>query len=144
MNIVAFVIGIFVSIIVILRFRQTRLESRWFTYSLLLFTFPFYYLIFAVYGNDYAALPLEFFGGLPFFIIALLALKFDAFYKFSLLAIGYILHGLYDVTHHLFFINTGTPVWWPEFCGVIDIIVGLYLLNLAFKSRAIDAKQVNK
>ncbi len=135
MNILAFVIGIVVSIIVIVRLKKTRLEKSRFAYPLLLFTFPFYYFIFAIFGNDYVAIPLEFLGGLLFFVIAVFAVKLHGFYKFNLLAIGYILHGVYDVTHNQLFINVGTPVWWPEFCGVVDIIIGLYLINVAFKSR---------
>lgn len=135
MNILAFIIGIVVSILIIVPFKKTRLESSKFAYSFLLITFPFYYFAFAVYGNDYTVIPLEFLGGLVFFGIALLSLKFSDFYKFNFLALGYILHGIYDVTHNSFFVNVGTPVWWPEFCGVIDIILGLYLVNLAFRHR---------
>lgn len=135
MNKLALIIGLIVSIIIIVRFKQTRLENSKLSYSLLLFTFPFYYLIFAIYKNDYDAARFELIAGLLFFIIAISSLKLHAFYKFSLLALGYILHGVYDVTHNLFFINKGTPVWWPEFCGVIDILLGLYLVYLAFKSR---------
>lgn len=135
MNILALIIGIVVSILIIVRFKKTRLESSKFAYSFLLITFPFYYFAFAVYGNDYTVIPLELFGGLVFFGIAILSLKFSDFYKFNFLALGYILHGIYDVTHNMFFVNAGTPVWWPEFCGVIDIILGLYLVNLAFRHR---------
>lgn len=135
MNILAFLIGIAVSIFVIVRFKKTRLESNKFTYSFLLITFPFYYFVFAVYGGDYAVLPFEFLSGLVFFSIAIFSLKFSGFYKFNILALGYILHGLYDVIHNMFFTNAGTPVWWPEFCGVIDIVLGLYLIHLAFRLR---------
>lgn len=135
MNIFALIIGISISILVILRFKKRRLESSKYTYPILLITFPFYYFVFAVYGNAYNAIPLEFFGGLIFFIIPLISLKLNDFYKFNILALGYILHGVYDVIHDMFFINAGTPVWWPEFCGVIDIILGLYLVSLAFRLR---------
>jgi hypothetical protein len=135
MNIVAFTIGFLVSIILIVRFKNPRLENSKFSYPLLLFTLPIYYFIFAIYGNDYAVLAFEFLAGIIFFIIVHLALKLSAFYKFNLLALGYILHSVYDITHTLFFINKGMPIWWPEFCGVIDVFVGLYLINLAFKRR---------
>ena len=135
MNIFALIIGISISILVILHFKKRQLESSKFAYPILLITFPFYYFAFAVYGNDAKAIPLEFLGGLIFFIIPVLSLKLSDFYKFNILALGYILHGFYDVIHNMFFINAGTPVWWPEFCGVIDIIIGLYLVSLAFRLR---------
>ena len=139
MNIIAFIIGVLISIAVILHFKKTRLESSQYAYSILLFTFPFYYFVFAIYGKDYAALPSEFIGGLLFFIIAISTIKINYFYKFILLAIGYILHGVYDVIHNLFFVNAGTPIWWPEFCGVIDLTIGLYLATLSLKYRVKNA-----
>jgi hypothetical protein len=135
MNLLALIIGILVSLIIIVRFKKTRLEKSGFSYSLLLFTLPLYYFMFAIYGSDYEAVPLEIFAGIVFFVIAIAALKLNASYKFSLLAMGYLIHGVYDATHNLIFTNMGMPAWWPEFCGAIDIIVGLYLLYLAYKYR---------
>lgn len=72
-------------------------------------TFPFYYFAFAIYGNDYKALTLEFIAGLLFFISGFLALKLSDFFKFSILAFGYIFHAVYDITHDMLFLNAGTP-----------------------------------
>lgn len=135
MNILAFIVGIVISIFVILRFKKSRLEYSKFGYSLLLITFPFYYFLFAAYSNRYEVLLLEFLGGFVFFILAFLSIRYSDFYKLNLLGFGFILHGIYDISHDIFFINAGTPSWWPEFCGVIDFIIGLYLLALAFRHR---------
>jgi hypothetical protein len=48
-----------------------------------------------------------------------------------MLALGYIAHGVYDVIHHQLFINSGAPLWWPEFCGTVDILIGVYLIAFA-------------
>lgn len=137
MNILAFTIGIVVSALVILHFKKKKLETSKLAYSCLLMTFPFYYFSFAVYANDYTVIPLEVMIGIVFFIISILSLRFSHLYKFSFLAFGYILHGFYDVTHNFLFINKGTPIWWPEFCGVVDITIGLYLLTVALRFRSI-------
>lgn len=139
MNKLAFIIGLIISMIIIVRFKQTRLENSKLSYSLLLFTFPIYYLIFAIYNKDYEAVAFEVFVGLLFFSIVILSLNLSTFYRFGLLTIGYLLHGVYDVTRNEIFINTGTPLWWPEFCGVIDIFIGLYLAYLTFNSRKLDS-----
>jgi hypothetical protein len=136
MNITALLSGILVSIVIILYFKKKRLEKSKYIYSLLLFSFPLYYFLFAIYDFDFETLSLELLGGGLFFVLALLALTLNVFYKFALLSVGYVLHGVYDITHNLFFINKGTPTWWPEFCGAIDIIIGLYLLKLALAYRA--------
>ena len=135
MNLIAFIIGILISITIVVYFKSSRLENSKFAYPILLATLPFYYFVFAIYGNDSAALALEIVAGLLFFIIAMSVFKTNCFYKFSFLSFGYILHAVYDVIHDLLFINAGTPIWWSVFCGVIDITIGLYLANLAFKYR---------
>lgn len=135
MNTPALTIGIAISILIITRFKKAQVESNKFTYPLLLFTFPLYYLVFAVFAHDYKAIPLELLAGLIFFVIPALSIALSNFYKFCLLGFGYLLHGVYDVTHHWFFINAGTPEWWPEFCGIIDITLGFYLFVLANKMR---------
>jgi uncharacterized membrane protein HdeD (DUF308 family) len=135
MNILAFIVGIAISVIVILRFKKNGLECSKFGYPFLLITFPFYYFVFAVYGNNYEVIPLEFLGGSAFFAMAFLSIKYSCFYKFYLLGFGFIIHGIYDIVHDILIINAGTPSWWPEFCGVIDFIIGLYLITLAFRYR---------
>jgi len=137
MSLTAFFVGVLVSVLIIIRFKKTRLEKNKFTYSLLLFSFPLYYLIFALYNFDFETASLELLGGGLFFFVALISLKLNVLYKFSLLSIGYVLHGVYDITHNWFFINKGAPIWWPEFCGAIDIVLGLYLVKLALASRTI-------
>jgi len=132
MEILAIIFGLFISIVVIVHFKKTRLESSRFAYSLLLISFPFYYMSFAIYAHDYVSFALELGAGIVFFVLGALALKLDNFYKFLLLATGYIFHAIYDVSHDVFFINAGTPGWWPEFCFTVDLLIGLYLVGLAF------------
>jgi hypothetical protein len=111
MNITALSIGVLVSIIIIVRFKRTRLKSNKYAYTLLLFICPLYYFGFAQYSHDYKALPLELLTSLLFFVIVLLALKSTGFQRLILLSISYLFHGVYNLTHNLYFINIGTPVW---------------------------------
>ncbi len=41
------------------------------------------------------------------------------------------------------FTNAGTPEWWFEFCGSIDVILGVYLIYFAMKipNRALSSKE---
>ena len=128
MNLFALVIGIFIVLLIIGFLHHKPIKSSVSTYAWLLFTFPFYYFAFALYAQDYSALPIELVAGGIFFTAPLMVryVKVELFLK--LLAGGYILHGIYDVVHNLLFVNLGTPVWWPEFCGIIDILLGVYLV----------------
>ena len=142
MNYTALVIGMVLSFLIINRFQISRLESKSWAYPVLLATFPFYYWVFAVYGADYTALRLELLIGVIFFAIAFSALKFNKFFSTVLLSFGFILHGIYDIFHNYFFLNAGTPGWWPEFCGIIDLIIGGYVAYLGFTSEAHNSESV--
>lgn len=132
MNIYALAIGTVIAVFVVLLFKARRLEnSRW-AYPILLATFPVYYWIFAVYASDYAALLKEFMVGVAFLAIAYVAWKFKSFGTMLLLASGYVIHAAYDFYHNVFFVNSGAPTWWPEFCGSVDVLIGGYIGYLAF------------
>ena len=132
MHYYALITGIVIAFYVVIRFRKTRLEKKKWVYPAFLATFPMYYWAFAIYASDYDALVNELVVGVGFLVIALVAYKFNSFISLVLLAIGYMAHAGYDVIHNSLFYNPGTPVWWPEFCGSVDVLIGIYLLYFAF------------
>lgn len=136
MNFVALIIGLTLATYAIVRFRETKLEKKKWVYPLLLATFPFYYFAFAIYAEDYSALINEIYVGLIFIAVAYTAYKLKSTIGIIILAIGYIGHAVYDIIHNHLFINEGTPVWWPEFCGAVDGLMGVYLVYLVLSLRA--------
>ncbi len=139
MNIYALVIGIFIAVIVVLRFRIKKLENTKWAYPIFLATFPIYYWFFAVTAADYTALIHEFIASIAFLTIAYVAYRFRSFATLLLLAIGYGAHAAYDVYHDVLFFNAGVPVWWPEFCGSVDTLIGGYVAYRAFALRRRNA-----
>lgn len=135
MNSYALAIGIFIAVIVVLRFRVKKLEKTKWAYPMLLATFPIYYWLFALYASDYIALLYELMTSLAFFVIAYVAYKFRSFATLLLLGIGYIAHAAYDFYHDALFVNSGVPTWWPEFCGSVDVLIGGYIAYLAISLR---------
>ena len=131
MNYYALIAGILVAVYVMVRFKKTKLEKRKWAYPALLATFPIYYWVFAIYVSNYKILINEIGIGLAFLLVAYIAYRLNGAIGLFLLAAGYILHAGYDVIHNSLFINQGTPVWWPEFCGSVDVLIGAYLLYLA-------------
>ena len=105
-------------------------EKRNLAYPLLLSTFPVYYWIFAIYSNDYSALFNEIIVGMIFMILALIALKISKFKGLLVLTAGFIGHGFYDVVHVNIYSHSVAPLWWPEFCGSLDLLLGMYVLYL--------------
>jgi cbb3-type cytochrome oxidase subunit 3 len=110
------------------RFRITNLNKRELLYPLLLASFPLYYFVFAIYAGSSTALISEIYVGSFFIAVALFAYKLNS-------VVGYLDHALYDVLHNHLFINEGTPDWSPEFCGAVDVLIGLYLIYLAYVLR---------
>ena len=131
MNLYALVIGLLIVFYVIFRFRKTRLERSKWAYPLFLATFPLYYLVFAMYGKSLTALAYEVLVGSVFLVFAYLAYKSRLKISALLVAIASILHAVYDAYHDALFVNPGTPDWWLEFCGSIDLVLGLYLIYFA-------------
>lgn len=135
MNIFALTIGVITAFLIIWHFNRRKLERARLPYPALLSTFPVYYFVFALYASDYVALYKEIGVGIIFFVLAYIAIKSKRKMSASLVAVGCIAHAIYDSYHNVFFINSGTPAWWLEFCGSIDLILGLYLIYFAITVR---------
>jgi len=131
MNIVAIAVGVGSAVVAVLLFRAWGIETTKWAYPVLLAEFPVNYWAFAIYGSDSAALPKELLASLAFLAVAYIAYRFKSFVTLLLLAAGYVLHAAYDCYHDLFFVNAGTPTWWPEFCGSADVVLGAYVAYLA-------------
>ena len=131
MNLYALAAGVAGAIFVVVFFRNTKLEKRRWTYPLLLSTFPVFYWVFAVYGSDSTALQREVLAGLSFFALSYWAYRLGSSSALLVLGIGYTGHAIYDFGHNALFVNSGAPSWWPEFCGSIDLLIGIYLLVMA-------------
>lgn len=130
MNISALTIGIIIAVCIVIRFRKTRLERTRWAYPLFVASFPLYYFAFALFSNEVNILIYEIIAGSVFFCIAYCAYQSKQTQLYLVAGMGCILHAFYDYYHDALFTNHGTPGWWIEFCGVIDLILGIYLILL--------------
>lgn len=135
MNIYALTAGILSAIAVVSLFRSWRLEGTRWAYPVLLAEFPVNYWAFAIHGSDATALRLEILVGAAFVAVACIAYRARSFATLMVLAAGYVMHAAYDFSHDLFFVNAGEPAWWPEYCASVDVLIGLYIVYLAFACR---------
>lgn len=111
MNIYALSIGIIAAILIIWHFKRRKLEKARLPYPILLATFPVYYFAFALYASDFIALYKEIGISLIFILLVYLAIKSNRRISASLVALGCIAHGFYDMYHNTLFTNNGTPDW---------------------------------
>ena len=127
-NIVALTIGVAAAWFLIKRTEAFSIQKAIWAYSLLLASFPLYYWAFAIYAGNYSALSNEILIGSLFIIMAWLAYVQSKPLALFILALGFIAHAVYDITHGSFGTSAVAPIWWPEFCGSADGVIGLYLL----------------
>lgn len=133
MNLAALAGGVLVAGLVVRGIRAHRLEASAWGYPAFLATFPAWYWGFALLASDLAALWNELLAGVVFIAIARLAAWRRARATLWLLAAGYVGHAGYDVLHDRLVANAGVPAWWPEFCGSVDVLLGLYVAWLAIR-----------
>lgn len=126
---IAALVGVAIGVLTIASARFMRGE-RW-LYSVGLLVLPGLYAFFALRAGEQAVGVKEMIYGIPF-VVAGLVFAFISVRK-SAVAVGalWLLHGMYDLAHSRLFTNIGVPGWYPVFCFVVDVVVGLYLLWLA-------------
>ena len=112
------------------------LLSKYFTAKLFaattLVAIAFIYVGFSLKDNSTPSIILEVGVALVFYFLAIFGYKQNS----SLIALGIILHGVWDIFHHeQFLIDTSIPVYWPTFCFIIDIVDGLYFLWIFRKEK---------
>jgi hypothetical protein len=91
-----------------------------------------YYPLFAVMGASRPSLETEIAVGLVFSVFAVLGFNRSMW----LAAAGIAGHGFFDFfVHPALVANPGMPVWWPGFCGTIDIVLGGWLAIRLWKGR---------
>ena len=85
-----------------------------------------YYFLFAARVSAMRALVLESWVACAYFALAVVGFKKDLW----LIVVALVGHAAFDSVHHFFIDNPGLPIWWPGFCGSIDLFMGGYLAFL--------------
>ena len=122
-------IGVAVGVLTIVLARIIR-GQRW-LYALGLLTLPGLYAFFALQAGEQAVGVKELIYGIPFVVVGLVFAFVSVRQSAVVVGAFWILHGLYDLTHHQFFTNAGVPGWYPVFCFSVDVVIGAYLLWLS-------------
>lgn len=101
-------------------------------YPVVMIVIASYYALFALMGEPHHfTLEIEIAVGLVFAAFAALGFKRNMW----LVAAAIAGHGFYDFfVHHALVTNPGMPVWWPGFCGTIDIVLGAWLAICLWKT----------
>lgn len=122
-----YLVGIITAVAIVGLARSTKFENDRSFYPTVLIVIGFLYLLFGAIDGRIEVILFEGFIALIFTAIALLG------YRKSLVivGIGIILHGIFDITHHLILENRGIPDFYAGFCFAVDVVLGGYVVFAA-------------
>jgi hypothetical protein len=128
----SYLIGALLAILVCGAALLLRLDRDRRFYPAMMIVVALFYVLFAILGRDAGALPIEAAIFAAFLVVALLGYRVTPW----LIVIAIATHGIFDLTHHLFFQNHGVPGWWPGFCSSFDVVAAIFLgALLAWRKR---------
>lgn len=115
--------------------RLTGLDRDRALYPVALIVIATYYVLFATMGGA-PALPSELIAATVFVAVAIVGFRTSLWW----VAAGIAGHGVFDWAVHPHLIaNAGMPLFWPAFCGSIDVALGVLVAILLLR-RAIPER----
>lgn len=127
----ALLIGVLLAISVGVFATGLKLDRDRAFYPVVMVVIACLYALFAVMGASTHTLVLESLVGAVFVAVAASGFKGSLWAVVAALAA----HGVFDITHGIFFANAGVPVWWPKFCLAYDVTAAAYLAWLLKSGR---------
>jgi hypothetical protein len=122
-------IGIALALAIVALARLTGLDRDRALYPVALIVIAAYYVLFATMGGE-QALRSELIAAAVFVVVAIVAFRTSLWWA----AAGIAGHGIFDfVVHPRLIENPGMPVFWPAFCGTIDVALGVLVAILLLR-----------
>ncbi|WP_127532180.1 DUF6010 family protein [Paenibacillus kobensis] len=117
--------------IVVLHFIPYRLRNE--LYGSLLVGIAGIYVGFAINDGRPSAVWIEGLAAIVFLVFTMTGRHLSVYW----IGIGYMLHGLWDYAHDTILVDTQVTSGYPSFCGIYDVIIGVYIVAAVFmKNRA--------
>lgn len=119
--------------------RQARALSF---YSTVLIVIALVYVLFASQTGTLGVVAVESVVAAGFVAVAVVGARWRSVRRAGvLLAAGLVAHGLFDLVHDPFLQSLGlqnptVPAWWPVFCAVVDVVLGVGLGAFVLRSPA--------
>jgi hypothetical protein len=129
-------IGIALALAIVALGRLAGLDRDRALYPVALIVIAAYYVLFATMGGA-QALRSELIAAAVFVVVAIVGFRTSLWWA----AAGIAGHGIFDfVVHPRLIENPGMPVFWPAFCGTIDVALGVLIAILLLR-RAIPERR---
>lgn len=127
----AYLIGVGLGLFVFVFARVVGLDRDRAFYPTVLAVVATYYGLFAIMGGSTEALLAECAVAVLFFTATAIGFRRNLW----IVAGGLAGHGLFDAIHGHVIANPGMPVWWPMFCGSIDVALATGLVWLLLRGQ---------
>lgn len=122
--------GLLAAISIVLLGKVTRQADTVAFYCTVLTGIALVYVLFAVMTGTTSTIVAESAIAAVFVALSIGAARWDPPRAAALLIVaGLVAHGLYDLVHGAVVTNTAVPGWWPTFCGVVDVVLGGWVLT---------------
>ncbi len=119
-----YLIGLISTVFIVALAKFTKFENDRSFYPTILIVIGLLYVLFAVIDGGRQTILFESLIAIVFMTIAVIGSKKSQI----LVGIGIILHGIFDISHPLFWENKGVPIFWAGFCSAIDVTLGAYVI----------------
>ena len=120
-------VGVLSAVAIAALARYMRFDQDRSFYPTVLVVIASYYILFAVMGGSRQALAWELAAAIAFSTVAIMGVL----HLPVLVGVGIVAHGFFDLVHHMMMENAGVPDWWPGFCGLLDVVLGLWVIGLS-------------
>lgn len=121
-----YLVGVVSAVVLAVFARASEFEKDRSFYPTVLIVIGFLYVLFGAIDGRMSVILTECVFALVFSSIAVFGFSKCC----RLVGIGIATHGVFDFVHMQFIEDAGVPVWWPGFCGAIDIVLGVYVAAL--------------
>jgi hypothetical protein len=118
-----YLVGIIVAIALAVFGRVSGFDKDRSFYPTVLIVIAFLYVLFAAIDGRPSVVLVEFSFAMVFSSIALAGYRSACW----IVAVGIAGHGVFDFLHQFFIEDRGVPVWWPGFCGTVDVLLGVFI-----------------
>ena len=130
-----YVIGVLTAVALAVFGRVSGFDKDRSFYPTVLIVIGLLYVLFATLDGRYSVILVEFAFALIFIGAAL-----AGYWKSCLIvAAGIAAHGVFDFVHYLFIEDRGVPIWWPGFCGTVDILLGAFVAFFVCRKSSAEA-----
>lgn len=103
--------------------RMSGFEKDRSFYPTVLIVIALLYLLFGSLDGRTSVVLIESVFALVFSAVAIVGYRKGCW----IVAAGIAAHGVFDFVRQFFIENAGVPIWWPGFCGTIDVLIGVWV-----------------